>query len=76
MYKETVATISQLSFSALATTLSIQQSAIENNPTSRVDPRQASARVAGSDDQNETPRDDEKDEKDADSTSAKVATRP
>ncbi|UTT89061.1 hypothetical protein NDA17_002323 [Ustilago hordei] len=76
MYKETVATISQLSFSALTTTLSIQQLAIENNPTSRVDPRQASARVAGSDDQNETPRDDEKDEKDANSTSAKVATRP
>ncbi|SOV08316.1 uncharacterized protein UDID_17350 [Ustilago sp. UG-2017a] len=68
MYKETVATVSQLSFSALATTLSIRQSAIENNPASRVDPRQASARVAGSDDQNETPRDDEKD---ADSTSAK-----
>ncbi|SOV08787.1 uncharacterized protein UDID_17732 [Ustilago sp. UG-2017a] len=56
---------------ALATTLSIQQSAIENNPAPRVDPRQASARVAGSDDQNETPRDDEKDEKDADSTSTK-----
>ncbi|SOV03879.1 uncharacterized protein UDID_19349 [Ustilago sp. UG-2017a] len=68
MYKETVTT---LSFSALATALSIRQSAIENNPASRVDPRQASARVAGSDDQNETPGDDEKDEKDADSTSAK-----
>ncbi|SOV01865.1 uncharacterized protein UDID_18825 [Ustilago sp. UG-2017a] len=71
MYKETVATVSQLSFSALTTALSIRQSAIENNPAPRVDPRQASARVAGSDDQNETPGDDEKDEKDADSTSAK-----
>ncbi|SOV06222.1 uncharacterized protein UDID_19483 [Ustilago sp. UG-2017a] len=67
---------SDLSFSALATTLSIQQSAIENNPASRVDPRQASARVAGSNDQNETPGDDEKDEKDANSTSTKVAVRP
>ena len=73
MYKETVATVSQLSFSALATTLSIRQSAIENNPTSRVDPHQASARVAGSNDQDETPG---KDEKDADSTSTKVAARP
>ncbi|SOV01892.1 uncharacterized protein UDID_18829 [Ustilago sp. UG-2017a] len=76
MYKETVATISQLSFSALATTLSIRQSAIENNPAPRVDPHQASARVTGSDNQNETPGDDEKDEKDADSTSTKVAARP
>ncbi|KAJ1596465.1 hypothetical protein NDA11_002372 [Ustilago hordei] len=76
MYKETVATISQLSFSALATALSIQQSAIENNPALRVDPHQASARVAGSDDQDETPGEDEKDEKDANSTSTKVATRP
>ena len=38
MYKETIATVSQLSFSTLATALSIQQSAIENNPTLRVDP--------------------------------------
>ncbi|UTT91538.1 hypothetical protein NDA17_002254 [Ustilago hordei] len=74
MYKETVATISQLSFSALATALSIQQSVIENNPALRVDPHQASARVTGSNDQNETPRDDEKDEKDANSTSAKLGT--
>ena len=76
MYKETIATVSQLSFSTLATTLSIQQSAIENNPAPRVDPRQASARVAGSDDQDKPPRKDEKDEKDTDSTSTKVATRP
>ncbi|KAJ1041815.1 hypothetical protein NDA14_000459 [Ustilago hordei] len=38
MYKETITTVSQLSFSALATALSIWQSAIENNPTLRVDP--------------------------------------
>ncbi|KAJ1044432.1 hypothetical protein NDA10_006034 [Ustilago hordei] len=76
MYKETVATVSQLSFSTLATTLSIWQSAIKNNPASRVDPHQASARVAGSDDQNETPRDDEKDEKDADSTSTRSLPDP
>ncbi|KAJ1026137.1 hypothetical protein NDA18_003796 [Ustilago nuda] len=75
MYKETVATVSQLSFNAFTTTLSIWQSAIENNPTPRVDPCQASTRVASSDDQDETPGKDKKDEKDADSTSAKVATR-
>ncbi|SYW81718.1 uncharacterized protein UHO2_00222 [Ustilago hordei] len=66
----------KLSFNALTTTLSIQQLAIENNPTPRVDPHQASARVTSSDDQDETPRKEEKDKKDADSTSAKVATRP
>ena len=76
MYKETIATVSQLSFSALTTTLSIWQSAIENNPTLRVDPQQASARVASSNDQDEPLGKDEKDEKDTNSTSTKVATRP
>ncbi|SYW82052.1 uncharacterized protein UHO2_00537 [Ustilago hordei] len=76
MYKETVATISQLSFNALTTALSIWQSVIENNPTLRVDPCQASTRVASSDNQDETPRKEEKDEKDTDSTSTKVAARP
>ncbi|KAJ1019599.1 hypothetical protein NDA18_006077 [Ustilago nuda] len=76
MYKETVATISQLSFSTLTTALSIRQLAIENNPTLRIDPRQASAIVTGGDDQDKTPGKDEKDEKDADSTSAKVAAKP
>ncbi|SYW81934.1 uncharacterized protein UHO2_00421 [Ustilago hordei] len=76
MYKETVTTMSQLSFSTLATALSIWQSVIENNPALRVDPRQASARVASSDDQDKPPRKDKKDEKDTNSTSTKVAARP
>ncbi|KAJ1595083.1 hypothetical protein NDA11_001543 [Ustilago hordei] len=76
MYKETITTVSQLSFSALATALSIWQSAIENNPTLRVDPQQASARVASSNDQDEPPGKDKKDKKDTDSTSTKVAARP
>ena len=76
MYKETIATMSQLSFSTLATALSIQQSVIKNNPALRVDPQQASARAASSNDQDKPPGKDEKDEKDTDSTSNKVATRP
>ncbi|KAJ1577414.1 hypothetical protein NDA11_000570 [Ustilago hordei] len=70
VYKETVATISQLAFNALATTLTIRQSAVENYPTQKIDPRQASARVAGSDDQEEPAA---KDEKDEDNANAKVS---
>ncbi|CCF48105.1 hypothetical protein NDA11_002815 [Ustilago hordei] len=76
MYKETVTTISQLTFSTLATTLTTWQSAIESNPTQRVDPHQASTRVTSSDNQDESTRKDKKDKKDEDCTSAKVAARP
>ncbi|KAJ1588263.1 hypothetical protein NDA12_005585 [Ustilago hordei] len=51
VYKETVATIQQINFNTLATTLSIQQTAIESIPTQKIDPQQASTRTAGNDDQ-------------------------
>ncbi|KAJ1020332.1 hypothetical protein NDA18_005928 [Ustilago nuda] len=73
MYKETVTTISQLTFSALATALTIWQSAIENYPAQKVDPRQASARIAGNDNQDEPTLKDGGDKKDEDNTNAKVA---
>ncbi|CCF53869.1 uncharacterized protein UHO2_00983 [Ustilago hordei] len=76
VYKETVATISQLTFNALATALTIQQSAVENYPTQKIDPCQANARVAGSDNQEEPTVKDEKDQKDEDNANAKVAARP
>ncbi|KAJ1041910.1 hypothetical protein NDA14_000473 [Ustilago hordei] len=79
MYKETVTTISQLNFNALTTALIICQSAIENNPTYKVDLCQAGARIAGSDNQDESAKvdkKDEKDKKDDSHTSARVATRP
>ena len=47
VYKETVATVHQVSFDALATALTTRQSAIESVPGQKVDPRQASARMAG-----------------------------
>ena len=53
VYKDTVATVHQINFNTLATTLSIRQTAIESVPTQRIDPRQASTRTAGNDDQNE-----------------------
>ncbi|SOV04674.1 uncharacterized protein UDID_17165 [Ustilago sp. UG-2017a] len=73
---ENIATINQLNFNALATALTTHQSAIESNPAQKIDPRQASARITGSDDQDESTKMDEKDEKDDDHTSAKVAARP
>ncbi|SYW73943.1 uncharacterized protein UHO2_00808 [Ustilago hordei] len=76
MYKEMVTTISQLTFSALTTALTIQQSAIENYPAQKVDPCQASARVASSNDQDEPTLKDGGDEKDGDNTNAKVAAWP
>ena len=76
MYKETVATISQITFNALATALTIWQLAIQNNPAQRVDPCQASARIASSDDQDEPTLKDERNKKDEDHTSAKVAAWP
>ncbi|KAJ1044626.1 hypothetical protein NDA10_001302 [Ustilago hordei] len=53
VYKETVATVHQIDFNALATALSIRQTAVESVPAQRIDPRQASARTAGNNDQNE-----------------------
>ncbi|KAJ1044256.1 hypothetical protein NDA10_006062 [Ustilago hordei] len=73
VYKEMVATISQLTFNALTTTLTIQQSAVENYPAQKIDPHQASARVAGSNNQEEPAV---KDEKDEDNANAKVSVRP
>ncbi|CCF50253.1 hypothetical protein NDA11_000327 [Ustilago hordei] len=64
MYKETIATISQLNFNALATALIVCQSAIKSNPAYKVDPCQAGARITGSDDQDESAKADKKDEKD------------
>ncbi|UTT87813.1 hypothetical protein NDA17_002374 [Ustilago hordei] len=46
IYKETVATVHQVSFDALATALTTCQSAMENVPSQKVDPCQASARTA------------------------------
>ncbi|KAJ1038690.1 hypothetical protein NDA10_003242 [Ustilago hordei] len=51
VYKETVATVHQIDFNTLATTLSIQQTAVESIPMQKIDPRQASAQTAGNDDQ-------------------------
>lgn len=76
MYKETITTISQLNFNGLTTALIVRQSAIENNPAYKVDPHQASARIASSDNQDKSAKVDEKDEKDDGRTSARVATRP
>ena len=53
VYKETVATVHQIDFNTLATALSIRQTAVESVPAQKIDPRQASARTAGNDDQNE-----------------------
>ncbi|SOV01626.1 uncharacterized protein UDID_18144 [Ustilago sp. UG-2017a] len=47
-YKETVATVHQVNFDALATALTMRQSAMESVPGQKVDPCQASARTAGS----------------------------
>ncbi|SPC62923.1 uncharacterized protein UHOD_11843 [Ustilago sp. UG-2017b] len=59
VYKETVATIHQINFNTLATTLSIWQTAVESIPAQKIDPRQASARTAGNDDQNKWARETE-----------------
>ncbi|SOV03335.1 uncharacterized protein UDID_18637 [Ustilago sp. UG-2017a] len=53
VYKETVAIIHQISFNALAIALSNCQSTMENTPAQKVDPRQANARAAGSNDKEE-----------------------
>ncbi|SPC67512.1 uncharacterized protein UHOD_11763 [Ustilago sp. UG-2017b] len=53
VYKEAVATVHQIDFNTLATALSIRQTAVESVPAQKIDPRQASARTTGNDDQNE-----------------------
>ncbi|SOV06480.1 uncharacterized protein UDID_17482 [Ustilago sp. UG-2017a] len=68
VYKETVATVHQVSFDALATALMMRQSAIKSIPAQKVDPRQASARAAGSNEQDS--------DTDEDAESSKAKTRP
>lgn len=51
VYKEMVATIHQIDFNTLATTLSIRQTTVESIPTQKIDPCQASAWTASNDDQ-------------------------
>lgn len=46
VYKETVATVHQLSFDDLTTTLNTRQAALESVPSQKIDSRQANARVA------------------------------
>ncbi|KAJ1037299.1 hypothetical protein NDA14_000906 [Ustilago hordei] len=69
VYKETVATVHQVSFNALATALMMRQSAIESIPAQKVDPQQASARAAGSNEQ------DSDTDEDAESSKAKTGPR-
>ncbi|CCF50015.1 uncharacterized protein UHOR_14151 [Ustilago hordei] len=59
VYKETVATVHQINFNTLTTALSIQQTTVESIPAQKIDPRQASARTAGNDDQNKQARETE-----------------
>ncbi|SOV01422.1 uncharacterized protein UDID_17657 [Ustilago sp. UG-2017a] len=68
VYKETVATVHQVSFDALATALMMHQSAIKSIPAQKVDPRQASARAAGSNEQDSDANED--------AESSKAKTRP
>ncbi|KAJ1034502.1 hypothetical protein NDA18_001360 [Ustilago nuda] len=51
VYKETVATIHQIDFNTLATTLSIQQTTVESIPAQKIDLRQASTRIASNNNQ-------------------------
>ncbi|UTT91984.1 hypothetical protein NDA17_001265 [Ustilago hordei] len=67
VYKETVAMVHQVSFDALATALTTRQSAIESVPGQKVDPRQASARMAGG---------NEEQAKDTESDTGSTKTKP
>ncbi|KAJ1018419.1 hypothetical protein NDA18_006573 [Ustilago nuda] len=69
IYKETVATVHQVSFDTLAMALTTHQSSMENVPGQKVDPRQASARVAGS-------NKEQTDGTESDMGSARTTTRP
>ncbi|SOV03854.1 uncharacterized protein UDID_19339 [Ustilago sp. UG-2017a] len=65
--RETVATVHQVSFDALATALTTHQSAIESVPGQKVDPRQASARIAGG---------NEEQAEDTESDTGSIKTKP
>ncbi|SOV09808.1 uncharacterized protein UDID_19473 [Ustilago sp. UG-2017a] len=67
VYKETVTTVHQVSFDALATALTTRQSAIESVPGQKVDPCQASARIAGG---------NEEQAKDTESDTGSIKTKP
>ncbi|SOV06933.1 uncharacterized protein UDID_17972 [Ustilago sp. UG-2017a] len=67
VYKETVTTVHQVSFDALATALTTRQSAIESVPGQKVDPRQASARIAGG---------NEEQAEDTESDTGSIKTKP
>ncbi|SAM80015.1 related to retrotransposon protein [Ustilago bromivora] len=51
VYKETVVTIHQIDFNTLALALSTRQTAVESIPAQKINPCQASTRIAGSNDQ-------------------------
>ncbi|SOV02711.1 uncharacterized protein UDID_18007 [Ustilago sp. UG-2017a] len=67
VYKETVTMVHQVSFDALATALTTRQSAIESVPGQKVDPRQASARIAGG---------NEEQAEDTESDTGSIKTKP
>ncbi|KAJ1586714.1 hypothetical protein NDA11_004556 [Ustilago hordei] len=69
IYKETVTTVHQVSFDALAMALTTHQSSMENVPGQKVDPWQASARVAGS-------NEEQADDTESDMGSTRTTTRP
>ncbi|KAJ1037629.1 hypothetical protein NDA11_001398 [Ustilago hordei] len=51
VYKETVTTVHQIDFITLAIALRFHQTAVESIPMQKIDPQQASTRIAGSDNQ-------------------------
>ncbi|SOV08507.1 uncharacterized protein UDID_17414 [Ustilago sp. UG-2017a] len=65
----TIATVHQVSFDALATALTMHQSAMESVPGQKVDPRQASARTAGTNEEQAY-------DAESDTGSAKTAIKP
>ncbi|SYW76942.1 uncharacterized protein UHO2_05659 [Ustilago hordei] len=69
VYKETVATVHQVSFDALATALTTCQSAMESVPGQKVDPCQACARIAGG-------NEEQADDTESDTGSMKTTTKP
>ncbi|SOV02623.1 uncharacterized protein UDID_13563 [Ustilago sp. UG-2017a] len=69
IYKETVATVHQVSFDALATALTTRQSAMESVPGQKVDPHQASTRTAGTNEEQAY-------DAESDTGSARTAVKP
>ncbi|SYW82374.1 related to RPN11 - 26S proteasome regulatory subunit [Ustilago bromivora] len=72
VYKETVVTIHQIDFNTLALALSTRQTAVESIPAQKINPCQASTRIAGSNDQDKQAKEAEMSN---DDTNAKVASR-